>query len=195
MPLELFSVSNKELANYIKEISSGNEEVLEEFYRKYTQSMYTMIYSYVKSKESAEEVLQDVLMDIVTYGFRKPIKNAKAWLFKVIMNASVKKAMEDKKQQTESLSESEYTICDDYVFSMIEESIDQLESIKCLTPTEQNCVLLSVIGGLKLPEVSEIMDIPYEKVRNIYYYSLKKLRQYYEKEKFYEQPRSDQSFA
>lgn len=191
----LFKIPEKELADYIRKISSGDEEVLVEFYNNFAKSIYTVIYSYVDSKESAEEVLQDVLMSIVTYGFRKPIKNSKAWLFKVIKNASVKKAMEDKKHQTESLSESEYTIYDDYVFRMIEESIDQLEALKCLTPTEQNCVFLHVLGGIKLTKVAEILDIPYDRTRNIYYYSIRKLRQYYEREEIYEQQRSDQSFA
>ena len=191
----LFKIPEKELADYIRKISSGDEEVLVEFYNNFAKSIYTVIFSYVDSKESAEEVLQDVLMSIVTYGFRKPIKNARAWLFKVIKNASVKKAMEDKKRQSESFSESEYTICDDYVFRMIEESIDQLEALKCLTPTEQNCVFLHVLGGIKLTKVAEILNIPYDRTRNIYYYSIRKLRQYYEREEIYEQQRSDQSFA
>ena len=51
----LFQIPEKELAHYIKEISSGREDVLEKFYKKYAKSMYTIIFSYVSSKESAEE--------------------------------------------------------------------------------------------------------------------------------------------
>ena len=185
----------KELANYIYQISSGNKDVLEEFYNKYAKSMYTLIYSYVRSKESAEEVLQDVLMSIVTYGFAKRIKNPNAWLYKVIKNISVKKAEEDKKRQTESLSDNEDLVSECNVFSMIEDSIEQIESLECLNPMEQQCVLLCVFGGFKLPKVAEIMDIPYDRLRSIYYYSIRKLRQYYERKGSDEQQRSNHVFV
>lgn len=177
----------KDLANYIYQISSGNKDVLEEFYYKFAKSMYALIYSYVDSKESAEEVLQDVLMSIVTYGFTKRIKNPKAWLFQVIKNISVKKAAEDKKRQTELLSDNEDLVSECNVFSMLEDSIEQIEALECLNSTEQQCVLLCVFGGFKLTKVAEIMDIPYDKVRSIYYYSIRKLRQYYERKKSDEQ--------
>ena len=188
----LFNMPEKELADYICQISSGNKDVLEEFYNKYAKSMYTLIYSYVRSRESAEEVLQDVLMSIVTYGFTKRIKNPNAWLYKVIKNISVKKAAEDKKRQTESLSDNEDLISECNVFSMLEDSIEQIEVLECLNSTEQQCVLLCVFGGFKLPKVAEIMDIPYDRLRNIYYYSIRKLRQYYERKGSDEQQRSDQ---
>ena len=174
----LFQIPEKELAHYIKEISSGREDVLEKFYKKYAKSMYTIIFSYVSSKESAEEVLQDVLMSIVRYGFNKPIKNARAWLFKVIRNASFKRLAEDKPLQDE-----------------LPIKIDQINSLKCLTPIEQKCVLLHAIGGVKLPKVAEITGISYDKTRNTYYYALRKLRQYYEKEEFYEQQRRNQAIT
>ena len=191
----LFNMPEKELANYIYQISSGNKDVLEEFYNKYAKSMYTLIYSYVRSKESAEEVLQDVLMSIVTYGFAKRIKNPKAWLYKVIKNISVKKAEEDKKRQTESLSDNEDLVSECNVFSMIEDSIEQIESLECLNPMEQQCVLLCVFGGFKLPKVAEIMDIPYDRLRSIYYYSIRKLRQYYERKGSDDQQRSNHVFV
>lgn len=191
----LFQIPEKELAHYIKEISSGREDVLEKFYKKYAKSMYTIIFSYVNSKESAEEVLQDVLMSIVRYGFNKPLKNARAWLFKVIRNASFKRLAEDKSLQDELPIKEDDIVSDDYVFGMLEDSIDQIDSLKCLTPIEQKCVLLHVIGGVKLPKVTEITGIPYDKVRNTYYYALRKLRQYYEKEEFYEQQRRNQAIT
>lgn len=191
----LFQIPEKELAHYIKEISSGREDVLEKFYKKYAKSMYTIIFSYVNSKESAEEVLQDVLMSIVRYGFNKPLKSARAWLFKVIRNASFKRLAEDKSLQDELPIKEDDIVSDDYVFGMLEDSIDQIDSLKCLTPIEQKCVLLHVIGGVKLPKVTEITGIPYDKVRNTYYYALRKLRQYYEKEEFYEQQRRNQAIT
>ena len=191
----LFQIPEKELAHYIKEISSGMEDVLEKFYKKYAKSMYTIIFSYVNSKESAEEVLQDVLMSIVRYGFNKPLKNARAWLFRVIRNASFKRLAEDKSLQDELPIKEDDIVSDDYVFGMLEDSIDQIDSLKCLTPIEQKCVLLHVIGGVKLPKVTEITGIPYDKVRNTYYYALRKLRQYYEKEEFYEQQRRNRAIT
>ena len=195
MPLRLFKIAEEELTNYIREISSGNETALAEFYSVYGRLILAQILSVVESRESAEEVLQDVLMSIVRYGFNKPIKNARAWLFKVIRNASFKRLAEDKSLQDELPIKEDDIVSDDYVFGMLEDSIDQINSLKCLTPIEQKCVLLHVIGGVKLPKVAEITGILYDKVRNTYYYALRKLRQYYEKEEFYEQQRRDQALT
>lgn len=186
---------DKELADYICQISSGNNDVLEEFYNKYARSMYALIYSFVRSKESAEEVLQDVLMAIVRYGFAKRIKNPKAWLYTVIKNISVKRVAEDNKMQTESLSDNEDMIIDGDVFRMSEDSFEQMEVLDILDQTEQQCIRLCVFWGFKLPKVARIMDIPYDRLRNIYYYSIKKLRKYYERKKPDERQRSDQVLA
>lgn len=181
MLLELFRTPEKELKSYIKEISSGNESVLEQFYNKYARSIYTLIFSYVDSKESADAVLQDVLISIVRCEPDKPIQNARAWILRVIKNASVNRVLKDKVSQADSGSGSG-EIKDALVFKMVEDDIDRIDSLKCLSQIEQKCVLLCVIGGLKLPEVAGILNIPYDKVRNFYYYSLKKLRHYYEME-------------
>ena len=94
----LFKIPEKELANYIKEITSGREEALEQFYSRYGRSVYTLIFAYVDSKESAEKVMHEVLMSIVRYGFNKPVKDTRKWLFDLIKNAAIKKAAEDKVQ-------------------------------------------------------------------------------------------------
>ena len=96
-------IKEEELAVCIKEIASGNEAVLEQFYNDYGGVILTMILTIVKTRESAEEVLQDVLLAIVEHNAEKPILNAAAWLFKVIQNLSRKKAVEDKAAQMEPL--------------------------------------------------------------------------------------------
>ena len=47
-----------ELSNFIKEISSGNEIALVQFYHDYEKLILASIQSIVKSRESAEEVIQ-----------------------------------------------------------------------------------------------------------------------------------------
>ena len=51
-------LQEKELARYIKEISSGNKSALEQFYAENGRWMLAFILSIVKTRESAEEVLQ-----------------------------------------------------------------------------------------------------------------------------------------
>ena len=191
--LGLFDLPEKKLSNYINEISSGDQAALEEFYSLYGRTIYAIICSYVRSRESAEEVLQDVLMSIVMYGANNPITKPKSWLFSVIRNASVKRAEEDKKRQNEYLSEDSDTIPDSIVLEMVEDSVDQIQALHCLDDTERKCVLLCAVGGLKLPAVAEALELPYDRVRNIYYYALKKLRKYYEKEQMHERPKSSQT--
>lgn len=105
--LEFFNIDENELANYIKEISSGNEEALEEFYNTYGRAILALIFSVVRSNDSAEEVLQDVMMAIVNRNTDRSVRNAKYWLLKVIQDISKKKAMEDALLRSELLAENE----------------------------------------------------------------------------------------
>lgn len=179
--LGLLRIPENELSDYIRKISSGDEDALEQFYKDHAQYIFSVIFSIVHTKESAEEVLQDVLMSIVNYGFKKPVRNARAWLFRVIINASLKKAEEDKKYDSESLSVLEDTVSNESLSNITEDSIDQIESLRSLNPTERKCVLMVIIGGLKLTQAAKILGLTYRRTRDIYYYAVRKLRQYYEK--------------
>ena len=176
----LFEIQANELDNYIKEISSGNEEALKEFYNNYGKYLYSFILSIVKSRESVEDVLQDVLTVIATHDPKIPILNSRAWLFKVIKNLSIKKLKEEQAIPTESLSDNTDLLSVDNAFEDIENSVDQIEALKCLDRIEQQCVIMCVFGQMKLPQVAEIMDMPYNKVCNKYDYAVRKLRKYYE---------------
>ena len=144
MLLVSFKIQEEEMVRYIKEISSGNEEVLEEFYNNYGKLIFSFILSIVKTRESAEEVLQDVLTVIASHDPEKPILNSRAWLFKVIKNISIKKLKGDQAMQTESLSENEYLLFADNVSESIGSSVDQIEALRCLDQIEQQCVIMCV---------------------------------------------------
>ena len=120
IPLGRLKINEEELAGYIREISAGNEAALEQFYNDYGRMIMAFILSSVRSKESAEEVLQDVLLALVTHKPDKTIKNATAWLFKVIRNLSHKKAMEDIVRQTEKLPDKEEISSEETVFQSVE---------------------------------------------------------------------------
>lgn len=174
-------IHEKELEKYINEISSGNEDALRMFYETYGRMILSLILTTVKSGESAEEVLQDVMMSLVQHDPEKPIMNAKCWFYKVIDNLSKRKAMGDRSMQTEPLEEAEEILSGDDVSEKVEDTSDQIEALKCLDRIEQQCVLMCVFGQMKLPQVAEILGIPYDKVRSKYDYAVRKLRKYYER--------------
>ena len=179
--LEMFKIQEEELAQYIKDISSGNRTALLQFYHNYGHLIFAMILTTVKSRESAEEVMQDVLMAIVSHDQDVPIYNARGWLFKVIQNLSNKKAKEEYKTHNEKLSEDEDIPSEEDISENIENAVDQIEALRGLDSVEQECVILHVFGDMKLPQVAQLLDMPYHKVRNKYNYAVKKLKQYYEK--------------
>ena len=180
MPLGLLKIQEEELADYIREISSGNETALAEFYSVYGRLILAQILSVVESRESAEEVLQDVLIAMVSHRGYIPIGNARGWLFKVIQNLSKKKAKEDYSMQEESLSENEDLPSGMDVSENVENAIDQIEAFECLDQIERQCVIMCVYGQMKLPQVAEILEMPYTNVCNKFYYAVRKLRKYYD---------------
>lgn len=177
----ILKINEEELARYIKDISSGDEASLRSFYDNYGRLILAFILSIVNSIESAEGALQDVLMAIVTHQTDNYIKNPKAWLFKVILNISKRKAKQDYSVQAEQLPEDENIVSEDNFSESIENTVDQIESLKCLDEIEQQCVIMCVFGQMKLPQVAEILGMPYKKVCNKYDYAVRKLRKYYEK--------------
>lgn len=178
--LEMFKIQEEELAQYIKDISSGNRTALLQFYHNYGHLIFAMILTTVKSRESAEEVMQDVLMAIVSHDQDVPIYNARGWLFKVIQNLSNKKAKEEYKTHNEKLSEDEDIPSEEDISENIENAVDQIEAFECLDRIERQCVMMCVYGQMKLPQVAEVLGIPYKKVCNKYAYAVRKLRKYYE---------------
>lgn len=176
-------IQEEKLAGYIREISSGNEDALMQFYNEHGRSILAMILSIVKSREAAEEVLQDVMMSIVRYGSSKPIKNAKAWLFTVIRNTSVSRAEQEQAMQNNILPADETEICDEQSFDKIENGVDQIEALRCLDSIELQCVMMYVFGKMNMHEVAKALELPYNKTRDKYYYALKKLRKYYDERK------------
>lgn len=176
----LFKISEEDLAEYIREISSGNEKALADFYDKYGGLILAQILSVVESRESAEEVLQDVLMSIVSHNQDIHIENARGWLIKVIRNLSKKKANKDLSQKEESLPENEKLPFYADISETVENSIDQIEAFECLDEVERQCVIMCVYGQMKLPQVAEILEMPYTNVCNKFYYAVRKLRKYYD---------------
>lgn len=168
-----------DLKRYISEISAGNEAALEKFYDEYGRLLLALIFSIVKNRESAEDVLQDVLMAIVRHQTDKPIENARAWLLKVTKNISKKKAAEDKSMQTESLSENNNIIDQNSIEIDLESSVDQIEAINILDEFEQQVLIMCVFGEMKLPQVAQLLDLPYDKVRSKYDYAIRKLKKFY----------------
>lgn len=172
-------IQEDDLKRYITEISMGNEAALEQFYDEYGRLLLALIFSIVKNREAAEEALQDVLMAIVRHNTDKPIENARAWLFKVTENISKKKATEERSMQTESLSENENIIDENNMEIDLESSVDQIEAINILDEFEQQVLILCIFGEMKLPQVAELLDLPYNKVRSKYDYAIRKLKKFY----------------
>ena len=65
----------------------------------------------------------------------------------------------------------------------IENTIDQIESLKILDELEQQFVIMKVYGNMKLPQIARYSGMTYDKVRARYDYAIKKLKKYYEERK------------
>ena len=178
----MIKIRENDLKKIIAEVSVGNESVLEQFYDEYGKMLFALIFSIVKNRESAEEVLQDVLIAMVTHPPYKPIANAKGWLFRVIENISKKKAAEDIARQADLLKEDEDALSYDLPDN-IENTIDQIESLKILDELEKQFVIMRVYGNMKLPQIARYSGMTYDKVRARYDYAIKKLKKYYEERK------------
>ncbi len=165
----------------ILDIAEGRSDAVARLYEKTHKSLYGFILSITRHPHDAEDALQDTYLAIYrsASGYQ-PKGKPLAWLFTVAKNAARMKLR--KRGDHLSLDES---LHEDEAFAKIDNTEERLvleAALTQLSEEERQIVLLHALSGLTNREIASLMNLPLNTVLSKYHRSMKKLKQYVEKE-------------
>lgn len=172
----LLSMSQKELDDCLSETSCGNYKKLYRLFEELKNPIFRYALSITKNYHNAEDVLQDTFVEIIkNAGKYEKGSNPKAWIFAIVRNHCLDVLKKNRKNED---------IEDEKIANMVlphgndfsEKNIFVNEGLESLEEDEKQIVLLHIYAGLKLKDIADIMNIPYNSVRSKYGYSIEKLR-------------------
>lgn len=152
---------------------NGNQEAFKIIYNYYYQMLYNFGKRFLSASE-IEDCIHDTFLNILKYKESSlEVKNVKAYLFKCFRNQVFKV----KKNTQLEFDLNEGTIPYEEDNKDKELILKQLKKIiKELSPREREIVYLKYFQNFNNIEISELLDINYQTVRNILANAIKKLR-------------------
>jgi RNA polymerase sigma factor (sigma-70 family) len=166
--------SNKNSQEHLwKLFIEGDMNSFHKVYDFHYQMMYNFGLRYINSTE-VKDCLQDTFLNIINYkDSLSEVTNVKAYLFKSLRNQifKVKKLKKVEFDLTEGVVAYEEDDSDK------EKVLNELKLlIEQLSPREKEIVYLKYFQGFNNFEISELLQIKYQTVRNILAVAIKKLR-------------------
>ncbi len=178
---ELNKTQVAELVTQAAEDANAFGELYEYFFPK----IYQYIHYRVNGKETAEDLVSDI--------FFKALRNLdslsepgdfQSWLFSIARNALIdhyRKIGKRREESTENIQqepEKEWHTPEAHVLAA-EESKEVMDSLKILSPEQQEVILLRFVHELKLKEIAEVIDKNESAVKGLLYRGLQKLSSHF----------------
>lgn len=151
---------------------NGDKTAFQELYREVYKDLYRYALFVLKNKQDAEDVVADTVTDAF-YGIKKLRFPAsfKAWIFKILSSKIKQKLKEYARAKKEDIV---YPDLQDH--ANMTAQVEMFSALGHLSETEQQIVLLSVIGRYTSAEIGQILSMNAATVRSKLSRSLTKLR-------------------
>lgn len=151
----------------------GDMNAFKTLYNSHYQMLYNYGSKYLKTSE-VNDCIHDTFLTILKYkNTTTDVKNVKAYLFRSFRN-QIFKNKKNKKIKLQFIEGTIPTKEDDNINTPILKELKQL--IEKLSPREREIVYLKYFQGFDNFEISELLEIKYQTVRNILANAIKKLR-------------------
>ena len=165
-----------ELEELLLCIARGEQQALEELYRRTRGAVYALALSYLKNAHDAQDVTQDTFVRVwdgaVQY---RPQGSPMAWLLTIARNLARMKLRQGARQA--ELSEEEWEAIPADSPSVTPEDRELLQTaLAGLEDQERQVVLLHAVTGLKHREIAALLEMPLATVLSKYHRALKKLK-------------------
>lgn len=166
-----------EINELITRIKNGESHYFANIVKHYEQKVFTTVIRIVKEHATAEDIVQDIFIKVF-YNLQK-YKNTgsfNAWIYRIVVNYCFDYLRKSKKQPIEidsDISNSQYP----EKIILLHERNQQLEQLlQQLDETEYMVLLLKYVNDLSYDEISEVLQISLNDVRNKLHRSKRKLR-------------------
>jgi len=164
-------------------IQRGDITAIEEVYRENAPFLYRYGLKFTQNTQLIEDCIQELFSRIISnYSRLSRTDNVKIYLMRAFRNNLVRLIKKEQKydlQQTEDfqfeiLFSAEQKIIDSEDLHYIQQTL--VKGLKRLTPRQKEAIYLRYTNGLEYAEISEIMKISVESIRNIIYKAIQLLR-------------------
>lgn len=162
----------------VQNVQSGQEADYSYIVKYYENKIYTTVFRLVRQQDIAQDLVQEIFIKVF-YNLHKyrAAGSFNAWLYRIVVNQCYDYLRKQPKQPV--LEDIEF-IEKQYPEKMIlqKEQLHQLDQLlHQLDKTEYFILLLRYVNELRYDEISEVLQIPLNEVRNKLHRSKRKLRQ------------------
>lgn len=156
----------------IKRMQAKDEEAFKIVYDQYESLIYYIALSITKNKQNAEEVVQDTFLKMLNsldnYQHHGKFKE---WITQIARNLSYNVVTRDKEKNTIRDETILATVIDEH------NNIDIVLTIKgILDEQSAQIVILRIVYDFSFKEIAKYMTLDTNKVHNLYYSAMKKLK-------------------
>ena len=160
----------------------GNRDAFGELFRRHYPLLYQYGNKICTDTATLEDCIQELFMELWQKKNTQPIHSVKAYFLQALKFKLYKSFRSQKiAQDVESLNNEPFELSHE-TFLIDEQTNSQkaarvLEAINHLPPRQKEVIYLKIYKGLSYEEVSEVMQINYQVVRNLLCQALKTFRQ------------------
>ena len=169
----------------------GDLSSLDRLYSKYIRVLFEYGTQFTVDRELVKDCIQDLFVKIYETGTRQHhVENISVYL-RIGLKNRIMNSLKRDKIHSRYINESAFTEIDDFT---AEQHLEWLEEeqynrnkveamLKQLTPQQKKVVQYRYIEGLKLEEISDLLQINYQSVQNILQRAMKKIKKSFYPEK------------
>jgi len=176
----------------VESVLRGNKEDFALLVDRYKDRAFNLLRRMLRNKMDAEEVLQDSFLKafLSLNRFRGESKFS-TWFYRIVYNSGLTFLSSKRKKNEriyDSVDDHKYLSYDDEIYTLSENVVEYLTSIIDMLPVRNALILiLYYIDGLKLNEISEILNISLVNAKVLLYRSRNILRDLILKHNFQEE--------
>ena len=164
------------LEELILRVAAGEQQALEELYRRTRGAVYAVALSLLRNAHDAQDVAQDAFVRVWEGAAQyRPQGSPMAWLLTVARNLARMKLRQGARQAELSDEEWEAVPADSPAVTPEDRELLQ-GALASLEDQERQVVLLHAVTGLKHREIAQLMEMPLATVLSKYHRALKKLK-------------------
>ena len=164
------------LEELILRVAAGEQQALEELYRRTRGAVYAVALSLLRNAHDAQDVAQGAFVRVWEGAAQyRPQGSPMAWLLTVARNLARMKLRQGARQA--ELSDEEWEAIPADSPAVTPEDRELLQgALASLEDQERQVVLLHAVTGLKHREIAQLMEMPLATVLSKYHRALKKLK-------------------
>ncbi len=162
-----------------QQLKNGDRTAFKKIYADHIQALYKYGRRFCNDPSLVEDCIQDLFIEI--WNKRTTIGNTDSIIRYLLVSLRRKIYRQNKVKNKVELNDQLFPSEDDSFRWPEDDHSDQRKkelqaAIKSLSPNQQEVIYLKYFQGLDYEEISEVLDMKYQSVRNLVYRAMTKLR-------------------